>query len=134
MADWSSPQAVQEAVKVFRDMAYSQRAFSISQQQARTTKDAPVKGPQWVSKFTIPSTPELDILHLLIRAIDYLNDGKGTYQRPLLQPLNAQWTGYRPGVPKDASEPQLPEKEKYIALADGAESPFVIYYIYGGAF
>jgi hypothetical protein len=134
MADWSSPQAVKEAVKAFRNMAYGQRGGSISQQQARTTKDHPVRGPQWVSKFTIPSSLDTDILDLLVRAIDYLGDGKGTYQSPLLRPLNAQWTGYRAGVGKDASEPQITEQEKYCYLTESAKSPLVIYYIYGGAF
>ena len=107
---------------------------SISEHQNRTLNEIPVKGPAWVSKFTIPPSPQDDIEDLLFRAIDKGNAGKATYIRPQCEPLDAQWTGHRAGVGKDAQEPSISEKVKYCALINDAKSHAVILYVYGGAF
>ena len=133
---WDCPQKIREATQAIRARVVTviESGTTISEQQKRTLNEIPVKGPTWVSKFTIPPSPEDDIRELLFRAIDQGNEGKVNYFRPKCQPLDAQWTGYRAGAGKDTQEPDMSEEEKYRALVNDTKSPFVILYVYGGAF
>lgn len=134
--DWESKDSIQGAVAEMRDQILTFAALAtISQQQEMTVNDHPVKGPVWVSNFTIPPPEGEDqVRTILLRQIDELNEENASYKRPQSEPLNAQWTGYRSCATKDALEPSVSEKEKYTKLMEDVSSPVVVFFIYGGAF
>ncbi|TGO42799.1 hypothetical protein BHYA_0005g00640 [Botrytis hyacinthi] len=108
---------------------------SISVQQAATTRNLPVKGPVWVSKFTTPSPSHNDnSRELLLGLIDEANTHNINYDRPNSEPLSCEWTGYREGVEAGTPEPLLSENEKYQKLVEGTKSPLTVLYLYGGSF
>lgn len=108
--------------------------MTISEQQRATLKEPPVKGPVWVSQFTVPPPQEDRVRTLLLRVIDELDAGNGPYTQPQSAPIDAQWTGHRESVDKDAPEPPMSEDEKYTMLMKEVSSPVVIMFVYGGAF
>lgn len=107
---------------------------TISQQQNASLKETAIKGPSWVSKFTIPAPKEDHLRTLLLRVIDELADGNGPRTRPQSKAIDLQWTGYRAGVGRDTPELPISEQEKYSRLMQDISSPLVIMFVYGGAF
>ncbi|KAL3439868.1 alpha/beta-hydrolase [Aspergillus insuetus] len=114
----------------------SSQATSVSDAQAATLRDDPVKGPIWVAKFTTPAPePAQDTSReLLLSLVDELNDENVPYTRPASQPLKFEWIGYRRGVKKDKPEPLIPESEKFQCLCAENTAPLTVLYIYGGTF
>ena len=135
--DWESKDAVGRIVAQTRAqiMASAVEGPTISQLQKATLKESKVKGPMWVSKFTLPVAKENDhVRTLLLGVIDMFNDGDRPYARPDSEPIDIEWIGYRKGAGKDAPEPLIPEDEKYARLVKDTSSPAVVMFIYGGAF
>lgn len=133
--DWESKEDISRFVGEMRAgvMAISSTA-TISQQQNATTKEHAVKGPSWVSKFTVPPPKEDHVRTLLLRVIDELRDGNSPDSRPQSEAIDLQWTGHHIGVDRDTPEPFISEEEKYVRLMKDISSPLVILFIYGGAF
>ncbi|KAI9929019.1 hypothetical protein ASPWEDRAFT_49317 [Aspergillus wentii DTO 134E9] len=114
------------------------RSFMVSllpvgQQQKRSMRDPGIKGPMWVSKVTLPQ-PDKDVEQAVIKAIEDLKLGDITYRNPGVVPVEAEWTGYRKGVGKNAPQPEISEEDKYRELRKDASSDSVILYFHGGAY
>ncbi|KAL3459182.1 alpha/beta-hydrolase [Aspergillus heterothallicus] len=114
----------------------SSETTSISDAQAASLRDDPVKGPIWVAKFTTPAPePGQDTSRdLLLSLVDDLNENNVPYDRPDSTALKFEWVGYRHYVEKDTSEPPISEQEKYDNLCAENTSPLTVLYIYGGTF
>jgi len=89
----------------------------------------------WISKITLPVLEDCQGLRdVLVRAIKDLGDGTETYTLPEFAAIDAEWTGYRKGVGKNAPELDIPEDEKYKCLMAEVESPVTILYFHGGGY
>lgn len=109
-------------------------AVPISKQQKGTLIDSGVKGPMWVSKVKFDCPTEDDLRQLLFTVVDELKTDGEEYTQAPAQPLEAEWTGYRANVSKNAPEPALSEKEKYDHLKKETTSKTTILYFHGGAY
>ena len=101
--------------------------------QKNSMRDPGIKGPMWVSKVTLPC-PEFDVRDAVLRAIEDLGSGHETFQVPGIAAVEAEWTGYRQGVDKNAPQPDISEEEKYRELRKDAASDMTILYFHGGAY
>lgn len=131
--DFEDPQQLLIANKLARK-AYldSVLTVSISATQAATTKDRPVTGPIWVSKFALPKVKENNSQDLVLNLVDEASDGNVPYQRPEAEALRFEWVGHRTNVAKDAPEPSMSELDKFDRLEDETTSPLTVLYIFGG--
>jgi hypothetical protein len=101
--------------------------------QSPFLKDAPAKGPMWVSRVDLPSSGDHGIVQAIEEAIERLGDGSETYDVPECIDVKGEWVGHRSGADKSTIEPQIPEQEKYSKLVEELENDSVLYYIHGGA-
>lgn len=108
-------------------------SMPVSQQQKRSTRDPGVRGPLWVSKVRFPR-PEDDVQRAVCAAIDALKTGGETYDEPGVAPVEAEWTGYRSGVGRLATLPDISEREKYRELLKDSPADMVVIYFHGGAY
>ncbi|OKL63392.1 hypothetical protein UA08_01519 [Talaromyces atroroseus] len=113
---------------------FMDESLSVSEQQRRSMRDPGIKGPMWISKVTI-SAPGDAVRAAVLQAVDTLSESgiSQAFEVPAVIPVEAEWTGYRGGVDKNAPQPDISEKEKYEALEAEAKSDMVILYIHGGA-
>ncbi|KAJ6444826.1 alpha/beta-Hydrolase [Purpureocillium lavendulum] len=107
---------------------------SISAQQSATTKDRPVTGPIWVSRFSLPKAKRDNSRDLLLNLVDEANDTNAPYDRPDSDALHFEWVGFRRHADKNAPEPPLSETEKFQRLEAETTSELTILYIFGGLF
>lgn len=121
-------------IKITREIVSGPDPSSITKQQQYSLRDPGVKGRMWISRVTMPAPAEDDIRQTLFEAIDDLKEGQETYTQPDLASVEAEWSGYRPDVAKDAPEPSIPESEKYANLTKEATSSVVVLYFHGGAY
>ncbi|KAF4990136.1 hypothetical protein FGRMN_8664 [Fusarium graminum] len=86
---------------------------SISTTQRITLRDPGVKGRIWVSKYISPQPPETSIRDALITTLEHV--GGSACQVPVLDlaQVEAEWTGYRSGVARDAPLPDMSEQGRY---------------------
>lgn len=96
-------------------------------------RDPGIKGPMWVSKVTLPQ-PEFDVRDAVARAIKDLGTGNETFDLPGVIAVEAEWTGYRSGVDKKATLPDISEEEKYQELRKEVKSDITILYLHGGGY
>jgi hypothetical protein len=135
MMDFENPHHLLIAAqKVRAEYLKGAKSASISVQQAATIRDAPVKGPVWVSKFTVPKSTNDNSRDLLLALVDEANDKNIRYDRPESESLHFEWTGFRSNASKDSPEPSLREEEKFQKLTAETTSPLAILYVYGGSF
>lgn len=113
----------------------SESTSSISKQQNFSLRDPGVKGNMWISTVTLPA-PEDDIRQLLFRTIEEMSETKDeTYTKPTLEPVEAEWTGYRKDATSETPVPQgLSEADKYNKMMEEVESDVTILYFHGGAY
>ncbi|KAA6407856.1 MAG: hypothetical protein FRX48_08207 [Lasallia pustulata] len=121
-------------VKLIREYACSPQPSPVSKQQAMSLKDPGIKGKMWISKVTLPRPEEDDVRKAVVDAIEALKDGKETYTVPDIANVEAEWTGWRNGVGKDAPRPDLSEAEHYAHLMKEVSSDVTILYFHGGAY
>lgn len=107
-------------------------SIPVSQQQKSSMRDPGIKGPMWVSKVTMPR-PEDDVQEAVVKAVETLKQGGETYDIPGVAPVEAEWTGYRSGVGRHTSQPNISEEEKYRALRKDSPRDMAILYFHGGA-
>ncbi|KAL2829669.1 Alpha/Beta hydrolase protein [Aspergillus cavernicola] len=105
----------------------------MGRQQKGSMRDPGIKGPLWVSKVEIPQ-PAIDVQDAVIKAIEELKMGGETYDIPGVGPVEAEWTGYRRGVDKNAPEPDMSEEQKYVELKQESSADMVVLYFHGGAY
>ncbi|PYH77278.1 hypothetical protein BO82DRAFT_319996 [Aspergillus uvarum CBS 121591] len=106
---------------------------SISEQQKASIRDPGIKGPMWVSKVTFPQ-PEINVQDAVVKAIEAHRTGDETYDLPGVAPVEAEWTGYRSGVDKNAPQPDISEEAKYEELKKESKEDMVILYFHGGIY
>lgn len=106
---------------------------SVSKTQHNSMRDPGIKGPIWVSKVVLPS-PEIDVRNAVLHAIDELRTGDESFDIPGIASVEAEWTGYRSGVDKNAPQPNISETEKYHELRKESTSDTTILYFHGGAY
>ena len=123
-------------VTFLRSLLDGPKPTPIAKQQRFTLRDPGIRGRMWISKVALPAPPdEEDILSLLTSAIDALKDnGSEQYTIPSVAPVEAEWTGYRRGVPVDRPRPDLSEAQHYQKLMAEVTSEVTILYLHGGAF
>lgn len=107
---------------------------SAGQMQRRSMKDPGISGPMWVSKVTCPRPSESDTLEALQGAIGDLGEGDVTYDVPELRDVEAEWTGYRKGVSKNAHQPRISEEQKYQKMMEEVGEDLTVLYFHGGAY
>ena len=135
MMDFQNAQhLVAAAQKVRAEYLKGAHTTAISVQQNTTCRDDPVKGPLWVSKFSLPCPTDDYSRELLLRLIDEANEHLVRYDRSASAPLDFEWVGYRSNVQKDTPEPKIGEQEKFERLMAETKSPLTILYLYGGSF
>ncbi|GAD95260.1 lipase/esterase, putative [Paecilomyces variotii No. 5] len=106
----------------------------VSKQQKGSMRDPGIKGPMWVSKIALPA-PEDDVQRAVLDAVEHLKTtGEEAYDVPGVTPVEAEWTGYRRGVDKNAPQPDISEEEKYKELRKDSPADMVILYLHGGAY
>ncbi len=120
-------------INMVRDFLNNSPPSTISAQQAMFLKDPGVKGKMWVSKITLPPPPEDDVRQHVFSAIATLGDGREEYAKPALEPVGAEWLGYRGGVSDNEPEPSITEKAKYDSLMREAKNRTTILYFHGGS-
>jgi acetyl esterase/lipase len=106
----------------------------ISHSQKNSIRDPGIKGPMWINKTTLTPPPENDIRKILFKSIDEMKADDEAYTKPELLPVEAEWTGYRSGVPENAPELPISENEKYEHLMKEVTSDATILYFHGGAY
>lgn len=97
-------------------------------------RDPGIKGPIWISKVTHPAPAESDVLDVIVQAIKDLGDGSEQFTVPAIVPVEAEWTGSRRGVSKNAPRLDLPEPEQYKHLIEENPADTTILYFHGGAY
>jgi len=122
------------AVRFIRSLLITDHPRSISAQQKGSTGDSPVKGPMWISRVKAEAPPEDDMRQAVFSAIDSMKVGGETYTKPEYKSIEAEWTGYRSNVSKDAPEPSLSEQEKFKKLMADTKSNVTILFFHGGAY
>ncbi|KAM0341872.1 hypothetical protein ACHAPU_009808 [Fusarium lateritium] len=107
---------------------------SISTTQRVTLRDPGVKGRIWVSNYTSPQPPETSIRDALIAALEHV--GGPACQVPELDitQVEAEWTGYRIDVARDAPLPDVSERERYHGMMRECKRPTTVLYLHGGAY
>ena len=93
-----------------------------------------MRGPVWVSKFTIKKPVEDNSRDLLLGLVDETNYKNVRFDRPTSEALRFEWVGFRKGAEKDTPEPSLSEAEKFQKLDEETHSPLTILYVYGGTY
>ncbi len=121
------------AVKRARDMMLSGMSGPVTKRQRETAADREAKGPSWVSRVTFPAPPEDDVRQLICDAVSALGVGDEKYTIPVIENVQAQWTGFRAHVPRMEPEPLISEVEKFDCLMREVSCPITILYAYGGA-
>lgn len=115
----------------------SRSTSSITRQQSLSMRDPGKKGPMWIAPTTLPvAANDNSILDVFFGATDDLKSSPDEiYTEAAIQPVEAEWTGYRPNVSDSAPPPpddQTPTQLYNSILAD-THSDAVILYFHGGA-
>jgi acetyl esterase/lipase len=124
-------------ISVIRSFILDTPPSAISKTQKMTLKDPGVKGRMWISRVTLPTPEEDDVRQVLFSAIEALKEpgeAPGGYKQPSMEPVEAEWTGYRSGATKSSTELRASEGEKYKELLKEATSPTTVLYFHGGAY
>lgn len=124
-----------EAMRVIREHWQKLLASGITLTafQSPFLKDAPAKGPMWVSRVTLPSDGGHGIVPIIVEAIKILGNGTETYDLPECVDVKGEWIGHRSGADKSTEEPEISERRKYNRLFKELQNDSVLYYIHGGA-
>ncbi|KAB5566816.1 acetyl-hydrolase-like protein [Coniochaeta sp. 2T2.1] len=126
-------------IAVLRSFLVPSKPMSITQTQKLVNRDPGIKGRIWVANYTAPASPGSGIRDALIRAINGLQEGSPLPSElldrlPDAGPVEAEWTGYRGGVPGDAKLPPTSEQEKYTEMMKEVKTPITVLYCHGGAY
>ena len=124
-------------VTVLREIIQSSTPLPISQAQKLTLRDPGVQGKIWVSRYASPLPPENDVLDALFSAIESLRDSAASYtepRRPSIQPVEAEWTGYRAVATENSRLPPVSERERFDEMQKEVTAPTTVLYLHGGAY
>lgn len=85
--------------------------------QRETGGDCEAKRPSWVSRVKLAAPPEDDVRQIILDAIRILGTGKEQFTVPGVEPVQAQWTGFRANVGEGEREPKISEEEKFDCMS-----------------
>ena len=109
---------------------------TISVIHEETTRDAPARGPVWISRtsFRAPSNKSLeDAVYGAIERLAADHQDTSTAKNIALGDVGVEFVGSRPGVARDAPEPDISEHKKLQALEKACSKDMTILYVHGGA-
>ncbi|KAI0396582.1 alpha/beta hydrolase fold-domain-containing protein [Xylariaceae sp. FL0594] len=125
-------------LNILRSFMDSPRPRPVGKTQAMTLTDPGIKGRIWVSKVASQVPPETSVRDALVEVIRALSDDEARatgFNVPDVVPVEAEWTGYRAGVPDDAPLPDISEEEKYAAMMrECGNGKRTLLYFHGGAY
>lgn len=130
-------------VSVLRSFLTPSKPVSISATQRLANRDPGIKGRIWVAKYTAPIPPESSIRDVVIRTVEAMRlpnmDGSRPpplkdFNWPQLEPVEAEWTGYRAGATSQSRLPPITELEKYVEMMKEVKGPATVLYFHGGAY
>lgn len=129
------PAKALKAIKSIRDRTLRtlQSGISVTLHQAPYLKDAPVRGPIWVSRVNIPADGDGGIVQAIGEVIRKLGNGSESYEVPRSVDIKGEWVGHRSGTNEWTVEPRISEEEKYSMLKKELENDSVLFYAHGGA-
>lgn len=109
--------------------------IALADKQHLTTRDAPARGPVWISRTSFKAPCELDIRDALHRACT--TSGNPSQEIPPssqipLKDVGVEFIGIRKGVDPSTPEPTMLEGRKLEMLQDSCENDFTILYLHGG--
>ncbi|KAI2636701.1 alpha/beta hydrolase fold-domain-containing protein [Xylaria nigripes] len=121
-----------------RAMFDPQTLRPIGETQALSMLDSGVKGRMWVSNAVAEAPPQKGLREVLLDVI--VSMGNLTTREaelvkiPPIAPVEAEWTGYRAGVARDAPLPLMSEVVKYEAMMKECKNGTTVLYFHGGAY
>lgn len=126
-------------VAVMKSYLLNPRPMSVSAAQRFVIPTGPIKGRIWISNYVCPAPADRGIQDAVASAIQGLREGAPDLPEldlamPEMEPVEAEWTGFRAGASPDALLPDLPQQELYNAMMKEVTSPTTILYLHGGAF
>jgi acetyl esterase/lipase len=122
-------------VNFIRSLLGAEPKRSIAVQQAVSIKDPGIQGAMWVSSIEIPKLENDDnVLAAFLKAVDAKKQEGAIYDVPEVEPIYAEWTGYR----KDANDKtphakELSDAERYNKMMGDASNDITVLYFHGGA-
>ncbi|KXJ86296.1 acetyl-hydrolase-like protein [Microdochium bolleyi] len=124
-------------LSVLRSMLTRSTPRPIGKVQAMTLKDPGIKGRIWVSKVAADVPPETDVRDALMAAVEAMKDPRSAgepLRSPSLDPVEAEWTGYRAAAGPDDQLPMISETEKYHEMMRECKRKSTVLYFHGGAY
>jgi acetyl esterase/lipase len=124
-------------VAIMRSMMSGSKPSPVSKTQALTLTDPGIKGRIWISKVASQVPPETSIQDALMEVIRALSNDEARaagFRIPDIVPVEAEWTGYRAGVPNDAPLPNVSEEQKYKEMMKECKNKKTVLYFHGGAY
>ncbi|KAL2849996.1 alpha/beta hydrolase fold-domain-containing protein [Aspergillus pseudodeflectus] len=121
-------------VTTLRAILSQSHKSSISAQQQRTIEDRPVRGEMWISRVTFPVVPSESLRNVMLDAVQALGNRRQEYSIPDMEPVEAEWTGYRLVEIATTPELEIDEGDKYRCLMNEVTSPVVLLYFHGGSY
>lgn len=126
-------------VAVMKSYLLNPRPMSVSAAQRFVIPTGPIKGRIWISNYVCPAPADRGIQDAVASAIRGLREAGPDEPEldlvmPEMEPVEAEWTGFRAGASSDALLPDLPQQELYNEMMKGVTSPTTILYLHGGAF
>jgi acetyl esterase/lipase len=106
----------------------------VSKAQKVSIRDPGLQPYMLVSKITIPPPREDEIRQALFKSIDELKDDGETYTKPVLVPVEAEWTGFRSNEVMATTEASTSEAEKYENILKEVKNNITVLYFHGGAY
>ena len=133
------PETQRKVVLGFRKAFKSAPWIPISQMQAHSFRERPLKGPILVSKIKIPCPNEEEeeaLRSKLWNVYKATSEGVEKLDPPApCVPYNGEWIGVQKDVkdPK-APQPEISDQEKFQRIQQNADNDMTIFYLSGGAF
>ncbi|KAI9151927.1 AB hydrolase superfamily protein [Paramyrothecium foliicola] len=124
-------------IAIVRGLLQPKHPRSVSEFQPLSVGDKTVRGRVWISTYLAPAPPESSVRDVIIQAIRSLSHSElaeSEIRIPQIVPVEAEWTGYRAGVSREAAPPDVPEQEKYKLMMAACTSPTTVLYLHGGAY
>ncbi|KAH7027874.1 alpha/beta hydrolase fold-domain-containing protein [Microdochium trichocladiopsis] len=124
-------------LSVMRSILTRSTPRPIGKVQAMTLKDPGIKGRIWISKVVADVPPENDVRDALMGAVEAMKEPRSSgeaLREPAIEPVEAEWTGYRAGAGPDDPLPMISETEKYHEMMKECKRKSTVLYFHGGAY
>ena len=107
----------------------------ITVQQRENQKDYGDIGiPLWISRVSMPSPEDEDVVQSLVQIITCLGDGAEKFDRPTLNAVEGEWVGYRHSPSKNIEGSTDAERCNFENLMGDVTHELTMLFVHGGAF